>query len=268
MNTKLLNIDANAKTVKGQEHGYMTGVLYLAPADSSGTELCALSKVADCVADCLNTAGRGGMSPGSAKFTAPNGASLPDNAIQRARLSRTFLFLNDRDAFMTQFVREIENAKKKAHKAGQTLVIRPNGTSDIRWENIPAERNGKVYPNIFAAFPELQFYDYTKLPNRRVSGIANYHLTFSYSHAPAFAPIVAKALSFYGKSVGFAAVFKGKLPAHFLGREVINGDESDLRFLDAPGKVAGLKAKGRARKSASAFAVPADYSPARVLVAA
>ena len=268
MKTKLLNIDANAKTVKGQEHGYMTGVLYLAPADSSGTELCALSKVADCVADCLNTAGRGGMSPGSVQFTAPNGESLPDNAIQHARLARTFLFLNDRDAFMTQFVREIENAKKKAHKAGQTLVIRPNGTSDIRWENIPAERNGKVYPNIFAAFSELQFYDYTKLPNRRVSEIANYHLTFSYSHAPAFAPIVAKALSFYGKSVGFAAVFKGKLPAHFLGRDVINGDESDLRFLDAPGKVAGLKAKGRARKSASAFAVPADYSPARVLVAA
>ena len=29
---KLLNIDNNAKTVKGQKYGYMTAVLYLAPS--------------------------------------------------------------------------------------------------------------------------------------------------------------------------------------------------------------------------------------------
>jgi len=267
MNTKLLNIDANAKTIKGQRRGYMTGVLYLAPSNSSGTELCGMAELADCRADCLNTAGRGGMSPGSVQFTAPNGESLPDNAIQRARLSRTFFFLRDRDGFMAQLVREIESAKKKARRMRKKLVVRLNGTSDIRFENIPAERAGKVYPNIFAAFSELQFYDYTKLPNRRVAGIPNYHLTFSYSHAPAFAPIVARAVSFYGQSVSFAAVFKGQLPAHFLGRSVINGDESDLRFLDAPGVVVGLKAKGRARKSASLFAVPASLPKLEALAA-
>lgn len=36
----LLNIDANAKTVKGQSRGYMTAVLYLAPHTLSGTNLC------------------------------------------------------------------------------------------------------------------------------------------------------------------------------------------------------------------------------------
>ena len=33
---KLLNIDNNAKTVKGQKYGYMTAVLYLAPSNESG----------------------------------------------------------------------------------------------------------------------------------------------------------------------------------------------------------------------------------------
>ena len=194
MKTKLFNIDANAKTIKGQARGYMTAVLYLSPSDISGTELCPVSAVADCVRDCLGEAGRAGIAAGRATFKAPNGRELPDNAIQRARLRRTFLFLNDRDAFMRQVVREIELAARKAARAELTLAVRPNGTSDIRWENIPVERNGATFPHIFAAFPELQFYDYTKIPNRRVAGIENYHLTFSYSHAPAFAPIVAREI--------------------------------------------------------------------------
>lgn len=255
MKTTLLNIDQNAKTVKGSVHGFITAILYLSPSDSSGTELCPLAEVAKCKLPCLNQAGRGGMAAGNATFVTDSGVELADNAIQRARLRRTRLFLDDRATFMAQFVREIEKAKIKAERKGKTLVVRPNGTSDIRWESIPCSRNGADYPNIFAAFPNVQFYDYTKIPNRRVAHIPNYSLTFSYSDVPEFAPIVVKALKHYGETVNFAAVFHGKVPASFLGRPVINGDETDLRFLDAPGVVLALKAKGKARRDTSGFVV-------------
>jgi len=250
---KLLNIDSNAKTVKGQRKGYMTAVLYLLPGNLSGTELCPMSVLAGCRAGCLSTAGRGGIAAGRATFTAPNGDQIPDNTIQRARLARTQFYLSDRDGFMAQLVREIRAFVARARKLGLIPVVRLNGTSDIRWEDIPVENK----PNVFALFPRVQFYDYTKLPNRRRAiGIRNYALTFSYSHVPAFASIVAQAVSIYGSAINYAAVFAGKnLPDYFLGRAVINGDESDLRFLDAPGVVVGLTAKGRARRDMGGFVV-------------
>jgi hypothetical protein len=254
---QLLNIDANPKTIKGRRKGYVTAVLYLAPSDSSGTELCGMADIAGCKVGCLNTAGRGGMAAGNATFTAANGEALPDNAIQKARLARTDFYLSDRAGFMLQLVREIERAKRYARRKRKKLVVRLNGTSDIRWESVPCIRTGKSHANLFAAFSELQFYDYTKLPNRKIAGIANYHLTFSYSHRDEFAPIVARAVRFYGTAVNFAAVFAKSLPAYFLGRSVVNGDESDLRFLDTRGVVVGLVAKGRARRDTSGFVVPA-----------
>lgn len=257
MKYQLLTIEADAKTVKGAVRGFMTAIVYLSPSDLSGVELCALAELAGCRGPCLGTAGRGGMAPGNATFTAPNGAELPDNAVQRARLRRTVWFNTDRAGFMAQLVLEIKAARKKAARKGLTLVVRPNGTSDNRYEAIPCELDGVIYPNIFAAFPDIQFYDYTKIPNRRIFAIPNYHLTFSYSHRPAFAPIVVKALKHYGSRVNFAAVFSGALPAQFLGRPVVNGDETDLRFMDAPGNVIGLKAKGRARRDRDGFVVPA-----------
>ena len=36
------------------------------------------------------------------------------------------------------------------------------------------------------------------------------------------------------------------MPETFLGREVVNGDQSDLLNLSQPGKIIGLKAKGPA----------------------
>jgi hypothetical protein len=252
---KLFTIENDPKTVKGNAQGYMTAVMYLAPYDLAGINICALADLAGCKEGCLKTAGRGGMAKGNATFRAPNGDILPDNAIQRARLERTQLFHESRDAFMARMVREIENFKKRAARAGLTPVVRPNGTSDIAFENIPCVRAGVEYPNIFAAFPEIQFYDYTKIPTRKITRIQNYRVTFSYSHRKEFAPIIVKALKNYGSAVNFAAVFYGGLPENFLGRRVINGDESDLRFLDDPNVVVGLKAKGRARRDRSGFVV-------------
>jgi hypothetical protein len=254
MKFQLLNVDSNAKTVKGQARGFMTGVLYLSPSDTSGVQLCPMAALAACEAGCLNTAGRGGMSPGNAQFTTDSGAVLPDNTVQRARLRRTAMFNNQRDAFMHRLYDEVCALVRKAERKGLVPVVRLNGTSDIRWEDIPC----LTAQHIFALFPEVQFYDYTKIPNRRRAlGIPNYHLTFSYSHAPAYAPVVVKALQTYGNAVNYAAVFAGALPDYFLGRAVINGDESDLRFADETGVVVGLTAKGRAKRDTGGFVVRA-----------
>lgn len=251
MKFELLNIDSNAKTVKGQAQGFMTAILYLTPADGSGVNLCPSAFLAGCDIPCLNTAGRGGMSAGNATFQAP-GAVLPDNTVQRARLRRTLWFIRDRAEFMHQLALEIQAFTNKAHRAGLVPVVRLNGTSDIRWEDIPVD----TVPHIFAMFPTVQFYDYTKIPNRRRAlGIPNYHLTFSYSHRPQFAPIVVKALQTYGAGVNYAVVFRKGLPATFLGRAVVSGDESDLRFTDDTGVVVGLTAKGRAKRDTSGFVV-------------
>lgn len=253
--TKLLGLDTNPKTVKGQSQGYCTAILYLAPYTLSGTNICPLAEKADCYVPCLNFAGRAAMAKGNQTSRARNGRRIPKNVIQRARLARTDLYLNDRETFMRQLVGELEKCLIKSEKLGLKLVVRLNGTSDIRWESIPCERHGETFPNVFAAFSDIQFYDYTKIPNRRVSHIPNYHLTFSYSAAKEFQPIVAKALAHYGQSVTFAAVFRGPMPDYFLGRRVINGDESDLRFLDESGVCVGLKAKGKARTSRDNFTV-------------
>ena len=58
-----------------------------------------------------------------------------------------------------------------AIKRGNTLAVRPNVLSDIPWE--------RVYSDMFETFYDVQFYDYTKRPNRVVP--ANYDLTFSRS---------------------------------------------------------------------------------------
>lgn len=252
MKFQLLNVDANAKTVKGQSQGFMTGVLYLTPADGSGVNVCPSAVRAGCDISCLNTAGRGGMSAGNATFTTPGGVVLPDNSVQQARLRRTLWLLNSPADFMLQLIGEINAFVNKARRKGLVPVVRLNGTSDIRWEDFPVN----PAPHIFAVFPDVQFYDYTKIPNRRKAlGIPNYHLTFSYSHRSQFAPIVVKALQTYGSGVNYAVVFRDSLPDTFLGRTVVSGDDSDLRFLDEPGVVVGLKAKGRAKRDNSGFVV-------------
>lgn len=253
---KLLNIDSNAKTVKGQARGYMTAILYLAPFKAAGLNVCPMAELAGCVAGCLNTAGHGGMAKAGATFN-PHGLELPDNGVQRARIARTRFYAERRDTFMAQLVEEIAKFVKRAERKGLTPVVRLNGTSDIRWELIPVAGHA----HIFDAFPTLQFYDYTKIPNRRVDGIANYHLSISYSEAsPRYAAIARDAAAQQGRNL--VAVFRGELPATFLGRPVVNGDESDLRFLDPRGVVVGLKAKGAARKDQSGFVIDVCHDEA------
>jgi hypothetical protein len=230
----------NPKIEKGYKLGYMTAVLHLAPYTAAGVNVCPMAELAGCISACLNTAGRGGIAAGRATFTAPGGQTLPDNHIQRARIARTRFYLNDRAAFMAQLETEIAAVVRKANKLGLIPAVRLNGTSDIRWEN----------SGIMAEFPDVQFYDYTKIPNRR-NLPANYHLTWSYSARPGYAKYAERV----DPAMPIAVVFRGKLPETFLGRPVIDGDDTDLRFLDPAGCVVGLKAKGAAKRDQSGFVV-------------
>jgi len=96
--------------------------------------------------------------------------------VQDARIAKTKLFFEDRVTFLDKLVKEIQAAVKSSKKAGLIPVFRLNGTSDIRWENIPV----RGYRNLFQLFPDIQFYDYTKHSNRK-NIPDNYHLTFSRS---------------------------------------------------------------------------------------
>jgi hypothetical protein len=224
----------NPKLLKGQKKGYLSSVLHLAPADLSGKNTCPKA-TAGCKAACLNTAGRGGIFK--------KGEST--NIIQQARIRKTKQFFENRETFLQELVIEIGKTIKKAEKQGLIPVFRLNGTSDLSWEKYEVI-SGK---NIFQMFPEVQFYDYTKVLGRKVSHIPNYHLTFSKADGNDMDVRLAAS-----NGMNVAAVFH-KLPEKYIGRPVINGDDTDLRFLDPKGVIVGLKAKGKAKKDTTGFVV-------------
>ncbi len=244
MSMKLLSV-GNPKTLKGMKQGYNTYIMHLAPASLSGHNTCPKATVG-CATACLNTAGRGGMFK--------KGEST--NTIQMARIRKTQLFFNNRDEFMSLLVKDILLAIKQSKRLDLVPVIRLNGTSDISFEKYPVSMGGIQYNNIFEAFPNIQFYDYTKILGRKVNNISNYSLTFSA--ADGNDNDVNEAIK---QGYNIAMVFNLKktlsMPDyHIIGGRavpVFNGDESDLRFLDPKGVVVGLYAKGKAKKDTSGF---------------
>ncbi len=225
----------NPKLLKGQAQGYLSSVLHLAPYTLSGKNTCPKA-TPGCAAACLNTAGRGGIMK--------KGEST--NVIQQARIRKTKAFFENRTEFMSKLLKDINNTIKYAEKKGLTPVFRLNGTSDLAWEKYEI-LEGR---NIFEMFPDVQFYDYTKIVGRKVSHIKNYHLTFSNADGNINDVLKAKAAG-----MNIAVVFRKELPKQYLGMPVINGDETDLRFLDPKGVIVGLKAKGKAKKDESGFVV-------------
>lgn len=234
----------NPKVLKGMKQGFNTYILHLAPANLSGYETCP-KRTKGCTFACLNLAGRGGIFK----------IGTTTNVIQEARIRKTKMFFESRAAFMELLVKDIELAIKQSAKKNLIPVFRLNGTSDLSFEKYGVARNGVIYKNIFEAFSEVQFYDYTKVLGRKVNTIKNYHLTFSAADGNDLD--VLKAIS---QGYNIAVVFgvkKGKtLPADYMGLPVIDADDTDLRFLDsADGRqiVAGLHMKGKATKDETGF---------------
>lgn len=218
---KYLSVGNDAKTVKGQKEGYLTGILYMAPHTIAGGRTMCPFSTAGCRLVCLYTAGHGAFNP-----------------VQQARIRKTKDFLHDKTAFVNALRADVASLIEEARKRLLIPAVRLNGTTDIEWEKL----------GIMQLFPKIQFYDYTKWPpHKRVALPPNYHLTFSYSESK---HSVAWSNGWMGRGVNTAVVFRGKLPPDFLGRHVIDGDETDLRFTDPEPVIVGLKAKGKARKDA------------------
>ncbi len=238
MNHKtLLTVDSNAKTVKGQKLGFMTGILYMAPVDISGNQVCPMAAIAQCDKACLYTAGRGAMS-----------------TVQKARISKAKAFFDHRQLFMETLVKDIERLVKKAAKANMIPLVRLNGTSDIKWENIRFDYGfGNEQITIFDLFPDVQFYDYTKIPARH-NLPANYDLTFSYSGVLGFQKYVNQAIA---NGMRIATVFRTResIPSKFLGLDCVDGDNTDIRHLDPKGVIVALYAKGKAKLDNTGFVV-------------
>jgi hypothetical protein len=215
----------NTKIKKGEKLGWLTLGLSLLPYKLSGKNFCSHASKG-CAAACLNTSGMGVF---------PN--------VQEARLKKSRYFIEQRAAFLAQVKKEISLAIKNAKKKNMKLAVRLNVLSDLPWENLIDMK----------AFPEVMFYDYTPNPERMIHFIQgklpeNYHLTFSRKEDNQ--SIVGLIASMKGN---IAAVFAGSLPETYLGKKVVNGDETDLRFLDPKDVIVGLVAKGKGKKDASGF---------------
>ena len=218
----------NYKTTKGEKLGYLTGVLYLAPAKISGYEVCP-KRSEGCTKACLYTAGMGAFSN-----------------VQQARINKTKAFFEDRDNFLAQLRKDITALVKKAKKLNMIPAIRLNGTSDIEWTRF----------NLMNEFPNVQFYDYTKVLNRLTKDMpSNYHITFSQHETNGF-EVMTALNSGFNAAVVFNIKRGEEMIKEWNGYPVADGDETDLRFLDPKGGyVIGLRAKGRGRKDESDFVV-------------
>ena len=164
-----------------------------------------------------------------------------------ARIIRTMLFMEYRDQFKTRLVKEIASHKRKADRLGVICAFRGNIMTDIRWE--------KIFPEMFSMFPDVVFYDYAKDPNRDVSHIPNYSLTFSRSERN---DMFCEMMLNKGMNVTVVVrIKKGQpLPRTFRGMPMIDGDLHDFRPSDPKGVYVGLRPKGNdAWNDASGFVV-------------
>lgn len=228
-------LTASPKTEKSVAFGYLTAVQYFSPADTSGFEVC-FWRTEGCTFVCLNESGRAAI--------CAKGSNT--NAILEARKKRTHLYFTDRVAYLAKLRREIRNAVKRADKANLKCCIRLNGTSDIPWEG--------RFPELFAEFPDVIFYDYTKSIKRVIKSVkpgwpSNYKLCFSVSEKN------HSDICNVPTEVPIAFVGTGNIPETFHGRIVASGDEHDLVFAHPQGIALHLTPKGKAKKDTSGFVI-------------
>lgn len=220
----LLMKSGNPKTDKGVKLGWTTYTLSLNPDIDKNAQFEDLKRAVNkicpyasngCIASCLRFAGRGKM-----------------NSVYDSRRSKGHDYLNNKEVFMTQLRTELKKISKKKMNA-----VRLNTLSDINW-------------NIWKEFPEIQFYDYTKNLKKAFESVnyENYDVTYSVSEDTDLNDVL-RLLSI---KINCAVVFD-EVPKVWRGVDVINGDETDLRFLDRKGVIVGLSPKGLAKKDETGF---------------
>ena len=212
----LLSVESDAKTRKGTDYGWLTAILFLAPAKSAdGIHNMCCGASEECIFGCLNHSGNAEIYP----------------HVIAGRINRTLDYIGDYRGFCDQLERDIDKLIREASNRGLNPACRLNGTSD-------RPRHAR---ELARRFPGVQFYDYTKLDRPWERTMGNYHLTYSHSGTN-----LNKCLRALEHGTNVAVVFRGVKPATWQGVEVIDGDAHDLRFLDPRGVIVGLREKGRA----------------------
>jgi len=228
----LLGKSTKIEKSDNSKNGYLTKILYLSPSKISGYNTCSMATVG-CASACLNMNGHG-------RF----------DSNQIARINKTKYFMLNREKFMKQLVKELTIFVAECTFEDKLPAVRINGTSDINL--ILFKYKGKT---VLELFPQIKFYDYTKVLNRFDKEIpSNYFLTASRDETNE-----KQCLELLSKGFNSAFVFKLKkdqsLPKTYKGFKVINGEETDLRFLDDNGVIVGLRAKGKAQTDETGFTI-------------
>jgi len=216
LNKAMKLFGTSVKVEKGSDK-FDTYIMYLQPADKVSVKtLCDGSEASGCKGPCLIITGQLGMTLGQAATT-----------------KKTILYLLRNAWFNWQLLIEIDDAERKAKRTGIPALFRLNGTSDIDFEYIVAER------------PDSMFYDYTKILNRlRKNTLSNYDLTFSGSmYSKQSKNALRKAVK---RNHRIAMAFNTKdlkddeleLPV-----DMLSFDKTDLRHLDS-NSMGHLKRKG------------------------
>lgn len=225
--------------------------------DFDPTTLCVGASV-ECMRSCLI-------------FTGQNAADIHND---RIKLARTSWFMQEPDAFGVVLMDAVRKHRDRSLRDGSVPMVRLNLLSDIPWE--------LVFPELFEAFPDVQFYDYTKVPGRIVPD--NYDLTFSFSGrnldycdseidefgrkvACVFLPDRWRVMSWEGdvldeaetrnkaqlilRKSGDKGYVTAEFPQVFMGLETVDGDKSDARPLDPSPRVVALAYKQPKLRSAA-----------------
>ena len=272
-NEKLLKSE---KGYKGEEpvklpdgRGIETTGLPLAPAfEMGGFNTC--PNHASCKDSCLGkTSGNYFKVGGGMDLSAFEGPRLNS-------LNKTLFMMNHAGAFATRLYDEIAAARHEAENNGNHLGVRLNTLSDI---------HPRIHQSIIKSFPDVSFYDYTKMKYEPVA--SNHHYTYSSTgvsdpevHNPHTNWHQMRRRLDNGDNVAMAFTDKEHLPETVHDQEtgktyrVINGDMHDFRPLDTYGKsegeegvIVGLKNKkgfgkvGEAHKDSKGFFV--KYDPGR-----
>lgn len=219
-------INNGAKHQKAEKYKELVYTIYLAPANMSGYEVCA-GRTAECTALCLNESGH-------------NRGNYVNNLdfINDARIRKTRMFFENHEFFTRWVIRDIQAGITRAKKRGYNFSVRINNTSDISPELLWIKENG-VKKNILELFPDIQFYDYSKIANRvqLMKKYSNYDVTYSFNGMN-----WDQCEKMLNNNVRVAVVFD-KVPEHFRGFKVINGDKYDMRYRDPKNVIVGLKYK-------------------------
>ena len=224
----------SAKMMKSYIHNTATYCVYLAPANMAGrtkkgTRINVCPKSQHCKELCLNSAGHN-----KADILSNGKENIKHSLINISRIKKTKLFYNDRDTYMDILIHEINRDRSYAERHGMEFSVRLNGTSDLSPEIM--KKDGK---NILEIFPDVQFYDYTKVYNRTklMKFYPNYDITFSYDGYN-----WDQCEQFLNDGGKVAVVFDSEtMPKTYKGYKVIDANGYDMRYLDPKGCIMGLE---------------------------